>query len=365
MKSLALGLLLFVAFSSGAQGGEGKSDVEKEGLKGRVKSLEAWRVEYTFKDGRSVEAGRKPVRKTSYDEQGRRAEEVTYDQAGSVSQRLVYTYDAEGRSTGYEEYASLLDKSLSKSRRHVYTLDGAGRTVESTVYESDGSVASRFTYAYDAAGNKTEEAFYSWQGVRTGRLVYAYDARGSVLTQTSYSADDSVSWKNVHIYDAEGRKAESAQYQGDKLRYRFFYKYDAKGRQKEVETREFNAVANLRASHAPEPGRVVYTYDDEKGTKEVATYDERGTLKSRLLYSLDEKWNGAGATELNADGSVKNKEIRWYDKDVLVGTLSGTPTAEFAYDERGNWTRRTFLLKSAGAERAEAYWAEVREIVYH
>ncbi len=365
MKSLALGLLLFVAFSSGARGGEGKSDVERAGLKGRVKSVEVSRVEYTLKDGRSIEARRVPFRKTVYDEQGRRVEEVTHDQTGSVTQRLVYTYDAEGRNTGYEEYASVSGKNATRPRRHVYALDGAGRTVEYTVYESDGSAASRFTYAYDAAGNKLEEAFYSWQGVRTGRLVYEYDARGHVLTQTSYNRDDSVSWKNVNVYDAEGRKTESAQYSGDKLRYRFFYKYDAKGRQREAETREFNAVANLRASHAPEPGRVVYTYDEEKGTKEVAAYDEHGTLKSRLLYSLDETLNDGGATELNADGSVKSKELYWYDKDVLVGTLSGTPTAEVAYDERGNWTRRTFLLKPAGAERAEPYWAEYRVIVYY
>ena len=368
MKSLALSLLLFVVFSPGAvwvQGGEGKSDVEKAGLKGRVKSVEVSRVEYALKDGRSVEARRTPFRKTIYDEQGRRVEEVTYGQAGSVSQRLVYTYDAEGRNTGYEEYSSLVDKSLSKPRRHVYALDGAGRMVEYTVYESDGSAGSRFTYAYDAAGNKTEEAFYSWQGVLRGRLVYAYDARGNVLTQTSYDAGDAVSWKDVNVYDAEGRKTESAQYHGDKLRYRFFYKYDAKGRQKEVETREFDALPDLRPSHAPEPGRVVYTYDDEKRTKDVAAYDERGVLKSRLLYSLDETLNGGGATELNADGSVKSKELRWYDKDVPVGTLSGTPTAELAHDERGNWTRRTFLLKPAGAESAEPYWAEFRVIVYY
>jgi hypothetical protein len=368
MKSLVLSLLLVVLScvgAAGAQGGEGKNDLERAGLKGRVKSVEVWRVEYTIKDGGSVEGRRNRVSKTTYDERGNRAEVVTYGEDGSPSARHVYTYDAEGRGTGYEEYNAILDKSLTRPRRHVYALDGAGRMVENTVYESDGSVGSRFTYAYDAAGNKTEEAFYSWQGARIGRVVYTYDARGHLLTQTSHNPDDTVQWKHVHSYDAEGRKSESAQYQGGTLRYRFFYKYDAKGRLKEAETREFNADPGLISSHAPEPGKVVYTYDDEKGTKEVATYDVRGALKRRLRYSLDEKANAGGATELNADGSVKSKEIHWYDKNVLLRTLRGMPAAEFAYDERGNWTRRTFLLKPEGAERAEPYWSELREVVYY
>ena len=367
MKPLALVVLLLVLSSGAAraQTTQAKSDLEKAGLAGRVKSVEVWRVEYALSDGGSVESRRERVRKASYDEQGRRAEEVTYDQAGAASQRLVYTYDAEGRNTGYEEYSSLLDKGLSKPRRHVYALDAAGRTTEYTVYDSDGSVSSRFTYTYDAAGNKTEEAFYSWQGQRTGRLVYAYDARGNLLAQTSYDAADAVSWKNVNVYDPEGRKTESAQYHGGTLRYRFFYRYDGKGRLKEVETRELNAVPNVIVSHAPQPGKVVYTYDDEKRTKEVATFDGRGALKKRLLYALDEKGNDAGVKELNADGSPRAAEIRWYDKNALPRTVSGTPTVELAYDARGNWTRKTFLIRPAGAEKPEPYWAEFREIVYY
>ena len=368
MKFLVMSLLLVLLSCVGgarAQTGEGKHDVERAGLAGRVKSLEAGRIEYTIKDGRSVEGRRVLVQKTTYNERGNKVEEVTYGEGGSPIQKLVYTYDAEGRNTGYEEYASMLDKSLSKPRRHVYALDGAGRRVEYTVYDSDGSVASRFTYAYDAAGNKTEEAFYSWQGRRTGRLVYAYDAGGRLLAQTSYNEDDALGWRLVNVYDPEGRKTESAQYQGETLRYRFFHKYDGKGRLKEVETREFNAVPNMRVTHAPEPGRVVYTYDDEKRTKEVATYDERGTLKKRLLHSLDEKGNDAGATELNADGSVKSRQIHWFDKNVLLRTVSGTTSAEHVHDAQGNWTRRTFFIKPAGAETAEPYWAEFREIVYY
>ena len=368
MKFLALSLLLIVSASSGAvwaQGGEGKNDLERAGLAGRVKSLEWGRIEFTMKDGRSVEARRVPVRRTTYDERGNKAEEVTYDGEGSPEQRLVYTYDAEGRGTGYEEYSSAVDKNLSKPRRHVYALDGAGRRVEYTVYDSDGALPSRFTYAYDAEGNKTEEAFYSWQGVRMGRTVYTYGEGGRLLAQTSYNDKDEVSWKLVNVYDSEGRKAEAAQYQGGTLRYRFFYKYDAKGRVKEVETREFNLDPNLRSSHAPEPGRVVYTYDDEKRTKVVATYDERGALKHRLLHSSDEKGNDAGVAELDADGSVKSTVIYWYDKMVLLGTMRGTPSNEFVYDAQGNWTRKVYLIRPAGAKRGEPHRVEFRDIVYY
>jgi hypothetical protein len=367
MKSFALALLLFV-LSSGAvraQTTQAKSELEQSGLAGRVKSLETWRIEYALREGVSVEGRRVLVRKTTYDEQGRKAEDVSYDQSGSPSRRAVYAYDAEGRSTGYDEFSGLLDKSLANPRRHVYKLDGVGRRVEYTVYESDGAVASRFTYAYDAEGNKTEEASYSWNGSRTGKLVYAYDVRGQVLTETSYNADESVSWKSVNVYDSEGRKTESVQYQGERLRYRFFYKYDGKGRLKEQETREFNAIPNVYITHAPEPGRVVYVYDDEKRTKEVAIYDERGTLKSRLAYASAEKGNDAVVTELNPDGSVKSREVHWYEKNVRRRTLNGTPSVEFVYDARGNWTRKTFLIKPADAERPAPYWAEYREFIYY
>jgi len=330
-----------------------------------VKSVEVWRVEYSLGEGGSVETRRFPFRKTTYDEKGDRVEELTWAPGSPSYSRFVYTYDDAGRNTGYEEYSSIVDKKTAKPRRHVYRLDDAGRTVEYIVYESDGSAGSRFTYAFDAAGNKTEEAFYSWQGVRTGRLVYTYDAGGRLLTQTSYNADAAVGWKNVNAYDPQGNKTESAQYHGETLRYKFFYKYDAKGRVREMETREFNAVPNLRTSHGPEPGRVVYTYDDGRRTKEVARYDEHGVLKQRLVYATDEKGNDAGVFELNADGSPKSTELRRYEKSVLLGTLSGVPAVEFVYDARGNWTRKTSVVKPAGASKSEPYWAEHREIVYY
>lgn len=366
MKSLVLGLLLFVlSFPCGARAQAGQSDVERLGLKGRVKSLELWRVEYTVRDGASVEARRRPIQRLVFDGEGRKVEEVSYDQNGKPSAPSVHVYKVAGKPVDYDAYRSPLDRGPGKPRWHVHVLDGAGRQSEYIVYDPDGGVSVRFEYRYDAAGNKTEEESYSWNGARTSRLVHTYDERGNLLTQTSYNADDSLHWKHVHVYDAEGRKAESAQYQGETLRYKFLFTYDGKGRVKEEETREFNALPNVYVSHAPEPGRVVYAYDDERRTKEVATYDGRGGLKRRLRYSLDEAESGTGAVELNADGSPGAREIRWYDGDVLLRAASGTTSAEFAHDAQGNWTRRTLYLKPDGAARPEPYWGEQREIAYY
>jgi hypothetical protein len=81
--------------------------------------------------------------------------------------------------------------------------------------------------------------------------------------------------------------------------------------------------------------------------------------------AYDAKGNDAGVTELNGDGSIKSREIHWYDQNVLRRTLSGVPSVEFVYDAQGNWTRKTFFIKPADAESPEPYWAEYREIVYY
>src|SRR5918911_749807 len=147
MKCFILALLLFVAAATHAQvvtvanDPKAKNDLEKSGLSGRVKSVEFGRIEYPLKDGKATEGKRNPIQKTTYNEDGNKAEQLTFDRNGSVEERLVFTYDAAGRNTGYAEYSSIVDKTLSKPRKHVYMLDYAGRTVEYDVFNSDGSPA--------------------------------------------------------------------------------------------------------------------------------------------------------------------------------------------------------------------------------
>jgi hypothetical protein len=327
-----------------------KTDKDRDELVGPVKSVEAYLIGFQKKDNEIVEARRRWYT-TTYNTDGNISEKFLYDQSGAILEKLVHTYDANGRSTGYEEYAALLDKTLTIPRHHVYKLNEEGRKVEYIVFASDGRIDTRFVYKYDAKGNLIEQQWYAHTGQLGGRLVYTFDEKGNETSQTSYHADGSVSWKSFSKYDVNGNKTEWNHYNGTSLKYKILYRYDGKGRVLEKETAEFNRPPNfLSSSHSPEAGKVVYTYDDDKRTKEVTTYNVDGTVKEKVAYSYDERKNEVGRTAFNADGSVKNG-------DALVMNIE--------YDSHGNWTRKTRLIQLEKDGQHQAVHAELRVITYY
>ena len=347
-----------------------KTDRDRAELVGPVRKVEAYLVDFEMKEGGSVEKKRRPWYSTTYHSEGNISEKVSYDQAGTIVEKLIHTYDAKGRNTGYEEYSATLDKSLTIPRRHVYTFDEEGRKVEYIVFESEGSVGTRFVYKYDAKGNLIEEEWYAHTGLLGGRSVNTFNENGKPTSQAYYSGEGTLNWKNMSKYDAEGNRTEWVQYQGEILRYKITSSYDSKGRIQENETFEFNGNPNVRATHSPEPGKVVYTYDDEKRTKEVATYDVNGTLKSKAVYSYDDRGNEIGLTRFKGDGSPENFELQLYDNlgkpgTAFRGTISGRSLMNIEYDSRGNWTRKTRLIQPEKGGPPQAYHAELRVITYY
>jgi len=347
-----------------------KTDRDRAGLAGPAKRVEAYLVNFVLKDGSTAEGKRQPLESTIYNSEGNISEKVSYEQTGAITSKLIHTYDAKGRNTGFEEYSAMLDKSLTIPRRHVYTLDEEGRRVEYIVFESDGSVGQRFVYKYDARGNLIEEQWYSHTGLIGGKTVSTFNEKGKQTIQAYYSGEGTLNWKNISKYDADGNRTEWLQYQGDTLRYKIISSHDSKGRVLEDETFEFNGNPNIITSHAPEPGKVVYTYDDEKRTKEVASYDVNGRLKSKVVYTYDDRGNEIGRTQFNGDGSPKDLEIQFYDNiyqagSPFRGTLSGRSLMNIEYDSHGNWTKKTRLIQSEKGGLPQAYNAELRVITYY
>ena len=347
-----------------------KTDRDRAELVGPVKSVEAYLVDFLMKDGRIVEGKRRPWHSTTYNSEGNISDRVSYDHTGAITAKYIHTYDARGRNTGYEEYSATLDKSLTIPRRHVYTLDEEGRRVEYIVFESNGSVGTRFVYKYDAKGNLIEEQWYAHTGLLGGKTVSTFNEKGNQTTQAYYSGDGTLNWKNISTYDGNGNRTEWLQYQGDTLRYKIISSYDSKGRVLEKETFEFNGIPGSFTSHAPEPGKVAYTYDDEKRTKEVATYEVNGTLKGKVAYTFDERGNEIGLTMFNGDGSRKNLEVQFYDDihepgSAFRGTISGRSLMNIEYDSHGNWTKKTRLIQPEKGGPPQAYSAELRVITYY
>ena len=201
-------------------------------------------------------------------------------------------------------------------------------------------------------------------------MVYNYDERGNQTSQTSYGADGAVNWNTVSTYDAQGNRTEWLQYERDTLRYKIISRYDDKGRIVENETIEFNAIPNVTVSHAPVPGKVSYSYNDEKRTKEVATYKPDGSLNDRVVYAYDDKGNEVGQARFKADGSANDSVIQFYDNinelgSKFRGSLSGTSLIGFEYDSHGNWTKKTYLIQSGKDSKPQPYRAEERVITYY
>ncbi|MFY9622274.1 MAG: hypothetical protein WAM70_16380 [Pyrinomonadaceae bacterium] len=331
---------------------------------GSTKTVESGTITYAVKDGKRVEGKSRVTQKWSFDERGNLMEAVTFDADGSISSKLVYTYDAIGRHTGYEEYYRGAGKAMGDPRKHIFTLDHNGKIVERIIYEADGSVGSRFTCKYDSKGNKIEDAYYSWTGATIGRTAYTYDAAGRVLTQAAHDANDVVSWKTVDSYDSAGRKVEWAQYQDQVLRYKKLFKHEDKGRVTEEETFEFNAPPGVFVTHAPVPGKVVYTYDDKQRSKEIATYDPTGALKTTEVRTFDKHGNQLGWEFYNADGSARPTEINFYENHTLLGKLTGKSRTQIQYDSHGNWTKKIHLILPDGATEPQPFRADYRNITY-
>jgi YD repeat-containing protein len=342
----ALFSAIILLFSVGvAASQEPPFTLAREHLLGKVKTVKFARVSY-----REAAENKPQVYQTiSFDERGNRTEAIIFEQNGEISTRFVYTYDAQGRNTGYDEYVSLLDKSLQTPRHHVFNLDDNGRIIESFVRESSGQVGSHFTYRYDSKGRKLEEIFRGTNDAPLNRIVYTYDEAGHLLTQTVYDREDAVSSRTVNLYDAEGRQIEWQLFTPDTLKYKRVLSYGADGRLAEEETFAYYAPREIAWTHSPVPGRVVYTYNDKSHSQEVAYYQPGGKLDRKEVRTFDDQGNESGLTSFESSPHLKN--------------ASDTITNE--YDARGNLVRKVRSRPHPGSIQPSPYFAEIKIITYY
>ena len=241
------------------------------------------------------------LRSASYDVKRNKVEETNFGPDGSVAQRFVYTFDAQGRANGYEEYSG----GLTAPRRHIYVLGEKGERVEYKIVQPDGAAGEKRLYRYDAQARLVEELLHEHKGQLLSRNVHAYDGAGRPVLQTRYDADGSISSVARVSYDSQGRPVERTRHEGDVLTYQIRYRYDSRGRVVEQETVGSVLDADVPPAEVHPPGRVSYVYKGGKQPTEATRYGPDGAARERIVFQYDSRGNWISKTyfSLTAPGA--------------------------------------------------------------
>jgi hypothetical protein len=177
-------------------GAETKTDREKAGLKGPVRT-----VITVTNEGRG---------KRTYNLRGEEVEEIY---KGSVTEfKKMHTYDSQGRRTKTDYYGREEDTVPWKTKR--YTYDAKGRLIQE-IYCFSSGCDDKKVYSYDSKGNLTEEVLYYPRGDSVKvRVTHTYDSQGRRTQTTVWDAHGPGLGigETVQKYEARGNVTESTTY---------------------------------------------------------------------------------------------------------------------------------------------------------
>ena len=278
-----------------------KTDREKRGLIGPVRSVHSEWAALSLVDGQECEEKCEPSEYEIYDPAGRLIEETSAERLQMQDPyKFVYRYDDNGNLIARDEYdyEGLLDFETiyfqgENGARTERTYNPINRAYSERIYDregnileiahchKDGTVESKYIYKYKKDGNKLEETSYEY---RADYNYYRVNADSSVTTVTSYVShkeEGELKDKTVRTYDAQGSEVERVIYRHDGSMWaKWVTTFDADGRT--VEEHQYGAGCAITR-------RKVTTYDKRSNEKEEACYEADGSLnyKHELSYEYD------------------------------------------------------------------------------
>ncbi|UXI67294.1 RHS repeat-associated core domain-containing protein [Tahibacter amnicola] len=289
---------------------------------------------------------------------------LEYDTHGNVTKVTLpdgvfntYVYDSAGRLT---------DVIDSGGNRVHYTLDKSGKRVGEGIYDSSynpnsPSTGLKFAMArtYDSLDRLTAQlnafsvpVFESPGYDGNGNLTRTKDAFG-VETIQEY---DGLNRLTSMLRDATGTDPETRQ-------SRTTYVYNTAGRVKSVTdpdslstTYTFDSLGNQTALDSPDTGHADYVYD-RAGNRTRLT-DNRGITAAVTFDSLNRR------VSLTYPDSTQNVAFRYDQSNAVTGCTESYPMGRltqvsdesgattYCYDRRGNITRKTQYVATAGGVSA-------------
>ena len=199
-------LIIVVLILSISSENRQKNDLEKEHLKGNVKSLRQVSFNVVDKFGEIVKDGFGGAGwfgsddfLNKYNDKGFLTESIAkYFDGDTLIYQEIYTYDDKGNEI--EVYQS---NSEGESGKETHKYDDKGNPIEvNTYYPIDSlEMSYRYTYKYDDKDNIIEETNYTNRSSE-GRLVtYSYDDNDNITEVKGYTTEGYLYWKIIYTYD--------------------------------------------------------------------------------------------------------------------------------------------------------------------
>jgi len=318
--SKALLLIIMGLVLSPAVNAQKKSDREKSGLIGPVKSVREEEAEYEFNNnGRLAESKRELSSVEEYNPAGQLLYRGAYTSGEKKSEILsqdTNRYDEGGRlvetTTIHSKYSNLPDKK-------IYIYDDHGNLKEKKGFDSNNNLLGSYSYLYDPEGNVVEE-----RSSGTNKLYYSnwvqkrrYDANGRMIEESSYEEQDGRLvpydfrlgyYKRVNLYDSQGRVVGTNYIGLDEGLYRTeSTKFDDRGN--EIESTTFNAdgTINSRESYSYEFDRYGNAIKDT--TYEWLTEDGKSFFRPKdVTYRTITYFKSSGQAPSSDNSASTNRE---------------------------------------------------------
>ena len=231
---------------------------------------------------------------------------IIYDEDGAESYKYEYSYDSEGRETGYKKYedgdvvdekknydytgklltyvttyiTSTGETSTTKYKK-IYLDDNWVRISSEITYAPDGTTEERKSeYTYDSEGRETGYSYYYEKELTEKHKDYVYDGTTVVYYVDKYSSgsvSSSVKHKKTYIDNNWIKFSSHIIYEADGTieKSKTEYTYDSEGREKGYKYYSRGALVSVYRDYTYDGNTVTYYYDYYHGDKIGYTNKEK------------------------------------------------------------------------------------------
>ena len=226
MRVIILFLLLNLCFISFANPKRKKTDLEKLGFKGKVKSVETIYYYAIEESGKITKEDIFVQTFYLFNKQGNLQEElIDFNDGGQYQSK--YVYDSQNNLIqniyGFDGiYENIF-----------YKYDNEGNKIEEVIYDENDSLIKKYIYDYDSQGNLKKEFEYDSQGLKS-KKTYEYDSQGNLIKKKFYLPNGKLDRKYIYKYDSQGKVIAEYRFTTKvrlalKLTNKYTYKYNSQG----------------------------------------------------------------------------------------------------------------------------------------